>query len=136
MMNEYIKNITNFAKKYDLQFVLNGTVGFGRECIGLLYGYNYVSYNPTMDCYDKDGNWYYKNDPEFYDERLYKIRPENAYHKSPCLAVLGCDEDKIRQLSDWVTALEELGIEMVTITETRESALSHGEEIKTIKVKK
>lgn len=69
----------------------------------LLGGTNYVDYNPTCEpSYD-----YVE---EFYDERFYGIAPEKSYHKHNCLAVLGRDEDSIRQLSDWVDKLNELGV--------------------------
>lgn len=95
-------NIQEFANRFKLIFEDEGECGFGRECVGLTNGTNYVDYNPM--CYSNDD--YVK---EFYDERLYDIAPEKAYHKHDCLAVLGRDEDSIRQLSDWIDKLNELG---------------------------
>lgn len=94
--------IKEFADRFKLTFEEEGECGFGRECVGLTVGENYVDYNPsTYSDYE-----YVK---AFYDERLYDIPPENAYHKHNCLAVLGRGEDAIRELSEWVEKLNELG---------------------------
>lgn len=99
-LDECRSNIQKFANRFKLIFEDEGEVGFGRECVGLTNGNNWVDYNPTKDLeYIKD----------FYDERLYNITPPDAYHKHDCLAVLGRGEGAIRQLSDWVDKLNELG---------------------------
>ena len=95
-------NIQEFANRFKLIFEDEGECGFGRECVGLTNGNNYVDYNPTCK-----PNYDYVEG--FYDERFYSIAPEKAYHKHNCLAVLGRDEESIRQLSDWVDKLNELG---------------------------
>jgi len=94
-------NIQAFADKFDLGFEEEGEVGFGRECVGLLKEDKYVDYNPTDSHYERL--------TDFYDERLDDITPPDAYHKHDCLAVLGRGDDAIRQLSDWVDKLIELG---------------------------
>lgn len=94
--------IKEFADRFKLTFEEEGECGFGRECVGLTVGENYVDYNPSTH---PD----YEYVKEFYDERLYGIPPENAYHKHNCLAVLGRGEDAIRELSEWVEKLNELG---------------------------
>lgn len=101
-IDECRANIQEFANRFKLIFEDKGECGFGRECVGLTSGTNYVDYNPTCEP-DYD---YVK---EFYDERFYNITPEKAYHKHNCLAVLGRDDDSIRQLSEWVDELNELG---------------------------
>lgn len=93
-------NIQEFANRFKLIFEDEGECGFGRECVGITNGSHWVDYNPT------DSNFEYL--PEFYDKRLYDIVPEKAYHKHDCLAVLGREDDSIRQLSDWVDKLNEL----------------------------
>ena len=95
-------NIQEFANRFKLIFEDKGECGFGRECVGLTSGTNYVDYNPICE-----PNYDYVEG--FYDERLYNIAPEKAYHKHNCLAVLGRDDDSIRQLSEWVDKLNELG---------------------------
>lgn len=95
--------IQEFANRFKLIFEEEGECGFGRECVGLSDGVNYVDYNPIdMVKYD-----YIK---EFFDERFYDIAPTDAYHKHNCLAVLGRGEEAIRQLADWVDKLNEIGV--------------------------
>lgn len=98
-------NIQEFANKHKLIFEDEGECGFGRECVGLLSGSNYVDYNPTNSV---DYNYI----EEFYDKRFYEITPENAYHKHDCIAVLGRGDDAIRELSDWVDRLNEIGVKV------------------------
>lgn len=95
-------NIQEFANRFKLIFEEEGECGFGRECVGLTNGNNYVDYNPT-----REPDYEYVDG--FYDERFYDITPSDAYHKHNCIAVLGRGEDAIRQLSDWIDKLNELG---------------------------
>ena len=101
-IEEYKANIQEFANRFKLIFEDDGEVGFGRKCVGLTNGNNYVDYNPTQF---PDFDYV----EEFYDERLFDIIPENAYHKHNCLAVLGNEETSIIQLSEWIDKLKELG---------------------------
>ena len=101
-IEEHKANIQEFANRFKLIFEDDGEVGFGRKCIGLTNGSNYVDYNPTQF---PDFDYV----EEFYDERLFDIIPENAYHKHNCLAVLGNEETSIIQLSEWIDKLKELG---------------------------
>ena len=96
------KVIQEFANRFKLIFEEEGQCGFGRECVGLTNGNNYVDYNPT-DSVNCD---YIK---EFYNDKFYDIAPADAYHKHNCLAVLGRGEKSIRQLADWVDKLNEMG---------------------------
>jgi hypothetical protein len=104
-VNECKLNIQNFANIHKLIFEEQGECGFGRECVGLTNGSNYVDYNPT---YEPD----YDYIEGFYDERFNDITPTNAYHKHSCIAVLGRGDDSIRQLSDWVDKLNEIGVKV------------------------
>lgn len=106
-MEQYIKNIQEFANTHKLIFEREGECGFGRECVGLLHGDNYVDYNPTDSVS-------YEPIKEFEDDRLYAIAPPLAYHKHNCLAVLGRGEKSIKQLSDWVDSLKELNVTIET----------------------
>jgi hypothetical protein len=54
----------------------------------------------------------YETIEEFSDENFWDIAPENAYHKSDCIAVLGRGDDAIRELSDWVEGLKGMGAEV------------------------
>ena len=130
-IEEYKANIQEFANRFKLIFEDDGEVGFGRKCVGLTNGDNYVDYNPTQfpdyNCVE-----------EFYDERLYDIVPENAYHKYNCLAVLGNEESSIIQLSEWIDKLKELGavIEKYKTGATGIQALISGTENYAIKLTK
>lgn len=101
-IEQHKENIQEFANRFKLIFEEEGEVGFGRECVGLTNGNNYVDYNPTCE-----PNYDYVKD--LYDERLYDIAPENAYHKHNCLCVLGRGESSIIDLSEWIDKLKELG---------------------------
>jgi len=123
--------IQDFANKFKLVFEDQGEVGFGRECVGLTNGSNYVEYNPT-------NSTTYERIEEFYDERLWDIVPENAYHKHDCLAVLGRGENAIRQLYDWVLKLTELNatVEKYSTGATGIQALFSGTQVPAVKIPK
>ena len=130
-IEEHKANIQEFANRFKLIFEDDGEVGFGRKCVGLTNGSNYIDYNPTQfPDYD-----YVE---EFYDERLYDIVPENAYHKHNCLAVLGNEESSIIQLSEWIDKLKELGavVEKYKTGATGIQALISGTENYAIKLTK
>lgn len=102
-LEECRENIQAFANRFKIVFDDEGECGFGRECVGIRHGDNWVAYNPV----NREDYEYIE---EFYDERLSEIAPKDAYHKYDCLAVLGRGEEAIRQLSDWVDRLNELGV--------------------------
>lgn len=103
VLEDYKKNIQEFADKFDLIFDQAGECGFGRHCVGIRKDNFWLNYNPIhMGTYEEI--------EEFYDERLNKILPEDAYHKHPCVAVLGRNEEAIRQLSEWIDKLKELDV--------------------------
>jgi hypothetical protein len=81
---------------------LNGEVGFGRECVGVLWQTHYV---------DTPGSGY--NDwPEGMngpDDRLMPPDDVDAYHKHDCLAVLGRDDQAIDGLLRWVQKIRDNG---------------------------
>lgn len=106
-IEEHKKNIQEFANKWKLIFEDEGEIGLGRECVGLLGGESYVAFNPLdlKECTTIE---------EYYNEELYSICPEDAYHKGDYLAVLGRGDDAIVQLSEWVTALKEMDAEIRT----------------------
>ena len=130
-IEEHKANIQEFANRFKLIFEDDGEVGFGRKCVGLTNGSNYVDYNPTQY-----PNYDYVE--KFYDERLFDIVPENAYHKHNCLAVLGNEETSIIQLSEWIDKLKELGavVEKYKTGATGMQALFTGTENYAIKLTK
>ena len=62
---------------------LEGECGFGRECVGILLNGAYPDYNDEV--------WV----------------PEDAYHKHPCVAVLGREESSVDQLFLWLQWFKE-----------------------------
>lgn len=106
-VEEHKANIEEFCERFELTFEDEGEVGFGRECVGILKGTNYVNYNPSLS----GGN--YDTIKELFDEEFYGLAPEDAYHKHDCLCVLGRSDESIKQLSEWVDALNEYGVEVV-----------------------
>lgn len=129
-IEECKENIQIFANRFKLIFEEEGICGLGRKCVGLTNGNNYVDYNPT------DNN--FNPIEDFYDERLYDIVPENAYHKHNCLAVLGRGDDAIRQLSDWIDKLNEMNavVEKYATGSTGIQALISGTHNYVIKIQK
>lgn len=77
--------LTEWAARYRCTLQLNGEVGIGRECVGILKGDTYIDYA------DEPGIW----------------TPEDAYHKHDCIAVLGHGADPLEQLYRWVKWLDE-----------------------------
>lgn len=104
---DYKKVIQDFANKHKLIFEDEGECGFGRECVGLTSGSNWVEYNPCDSIN-------YNRIEDFYCEEFYDITPEDAYHKHECLAVLGRGPEAIKQLGEWVTSLNEIGVTIET----------------------
>lgn len=86
--DEMIVYLTRWAADQGCTLDLKGEVGFGRECIGIVKGNQYVDTGLTLQDV---------------------LRPDDAYHKQDCLAVLGRDTDQLEQLYDWVRAIDEAG---------------------------
>lgn len=85
-----IEWMTVWCAKNDLKLVLEGECGFGRECVGISAEEKYPDY--MWD--DKDYNRIDKNGEVW--------TPPNAYHKYPCVAVLGRGEEAEAELFDWL----------------------------------
>lgn len=71
----------NYAGRTGVILKLDGEVGFGRTCVGIVINDTYLDY----DWLDNDV-W----------------TPDDAYHKHACVAVLGHGEDAESQLYDWL----------------------------------
>jgi hypothetical protein len=80
-----LKWMAEWVIKNNAQITLKGECGFGRECVGLLV-------NDTYPDYDEDV-WV----------------PEDAYHKYPCVAVLGRGRHAESQLYDWLKWFDKNG---------------------------
>jgi hypothetical protein len=70
---------------------LEGECGFGRECVGII---------ASNECYP-DYEWN-NDDYKRIDNNGDVWCPEDAYHKHPCVAVLGRGEKAELQLYDWI----------------------------------
>lgn len=90
-IKEMVSWIENWCTAEGLKLVLDGLCGFGRECVGVtsLNGETYPDYK-----------WYDKNYDRI-DNNGDVWCPPNAYHKHPCVAVLGNDDMAIKELYEW-----------------------------------
>ena len=89
-----LATMTEWASRFGCTIQPKGEVGFGRPCVGILYGQAYVDYDWEL------GIW----------------TPEDSYHKHDCLAVLAHPDNEddteaydaaMEQLWTWVTWLIE-----------------------------
>lgn len=100
--------MTEWAARYGCTVQPKGQVGFGRPCVGILYGQSYVDTN----------NGDYSTD---YECLAPPSGVTDAYHKHDCLAVLAHGEESadydaaLEQLYTWVVWLIEndYGVEVV-----------------------
>lgn len=92
---EKIQWMAVWAAKNRFQLVLEGECGFGRECVGISAENLY----PDYEWYDNNFNRI-DNNGEVWT-------PPNAYHKHPCVAVLGLGEESESQLYDWLKWFDE-----------------------------
>lgn len=87
----------SWARKNKCRLELNGECGFGRECVGIIANGLY----PDYEWYDEN----YKRVDENGDMWI----PADAYHKHPCVAVLGVGLVSESQLYDWLKWFDENG---------------------------
>jgi hypothetical protein len=78
---EKIQWMAVWAASNNLQLNLEGECGFGRECVGVSADGSYPDYMWY------DSNW------DRLDPNGEVWTPPNAYHKHPCVAVLGRGEE-------------------------------------------
>ena len=88
---EKIKWMAVWCAENGLRLTLEGECGFGRECVGVLSGDNYPDYE-----------WYDDTTYDRLDQNGEVWTPPDAYHKHPCVAVLGRGEDAESQLYTWL----------------------------------
>lgn len=91
---------------------LEGECGIMRECVGIISNDTYPDY-------------------EWYDAKYKRIDnngdvwvPEDAYHKHPCVAVLGRGEEAESQLYDWLKWFSDNGFTVETGTRDSIEGLS------------
>lgn len=87
---EKIAWMAMWCAKNGVALTLQGECGFGRDCVGISAGDKYPDYEWTDDEYDR------------IDSNGDVWTPEDAYHKHPCVAVLGRGEPAESQLYDWL----------------------------------
>ena len=100
---EKIQWMAVWAARNGLQLELNGECGFGRECVGVFVDGHYPDYE-----------WYDGETFERIDHNGDVWIPENAYHKHPCVAVLGRGEHAESQLYDWLQWFDANGFKLET----------------------
>jgi len=79
-----------FAKKNNAIINLNTSCGLGRPCVGLVVDESFPDYE------------WFGNDWERIDPNGEVWIPEHAYHKHPCVAVLGTGEAAEEELYEWL----------------------------------
>ena len=90
--SDKIQWMVAWATKNKVALDLKGECGFGRECVGVIAkpsGY------PEYE-------WYNEEDWSREDTNGLVWMPEDAYHKHPCVAVLGRGEKAEIQLYEWL----------------------------------
>jgi len=100
-----------WAAKHGVKLELEGECGFGRECVGI-----------TTEGHFPDYEWD-DEDYERIDENGEVWTPEDAYHKHPCVAVLGRGEDAEAQLYDWLKWFDGNNFTVETGDQTMDPAL-------------
>jgi len=89
--DEKIQWMAMWCAKNSCVLTLESQCGFGRECVG-------ISINSSFPDYE----WYDDETYERLDSNGEVWRPDDAYHKHPCVAVLGRGEDAESQLYEWL----------------------------------
>lgn len=90
-----------WAAKNGLQLNLEGECGFGRECVGVITEGIYPDYQ-----------WYDEATGKRADNNGDVWQPPDAYHKHPCVAVLGRGEGPESQLYDWLKWFDDNGFKL------------------------
>lgn len=99
---EKVQWMALWAANNGLQLDLKGECGFGRECVGVSVEGHY----PDYEWFDDD--W------EREDRNGDVWTPPDAYHKHPCVVVLGRGEDAESQLYDWLRWFDKNGFGLET----------------------
>lgn len=104
---EKINWMALWCTRHGVALQLVGECGFGRECVGITTQGSF----PDYEWYDEapGGNF------ERIDENGEVWTPEDAYHKSPCVAVLGRGEGAEGQLYDWLVWFDKNGFVVETV---------------------
>jgi hypothetical protein len=95
--DDKLKWMREWTERNGVTLELNGECGIGRECVGIIVSDLY----PDYEWYDS--NW------DRIDPNGEVWTPPNAYHKHPCVAVLGRGEDAEDQLYEWLRWFDDNG---------------------------
>lgn len=98
---EKVQWMAVWAARNGLQLDLAGEVGLGRECVGVASEGSYADYE-----------WYCEKTWERADSNGEVWTPKDAYHKHPCVAVLGRGEEAEAQLYDWLQWFDSKGFKL------------------------
>jgi hypothetical protein len=112
-----------WAAKHQASLMLEGMVGFGRSCVGILVGSHYPDWHAVTEDYT-DAWW-------VVEEARPPAEVEDYYHKHDCLAVSGHSYDALRQLYIWVQHLEANNVIIEVLARKSRSSLElmfHGTE--------
>ena len=109
---EKIEWMAIWCAKNKLQLVLEGSCGFGRECVGVVAEGSYPDYY-----------WYDHETYKRLDKNGEVWTPEDAYHKHECVAVLGRGEVAEAQLYEWLRWFDDHGF----VFESGDQPLRHDE---------
>jgi len=118
--------LMRWATRHGAALVLEGEVGFGRECVGIL---KYDHY-PSWRDFDRDRDW--AESEWVVPEAAPPEGVENEYHKSDVLAVLGRGPAAVHELYLWVKHLDEHGIGISSVPRkftSIEDRIFHGDEL-------
>jgi hypothetical protein len=105
---EKIKWMIKWAHENKVVLDLEGECGFGRECVGIVLNGSF----PEYEWYDDEYNEISGNDV---------WTPKDAYHKSPCVAVLGRGEFAEKQLYDWLKWFDDNNYKVSSVPNTEEA---------------
>lgn len=100
---EKIQWMALWAVRNNCALTLQGECGFGRECVGILVNDSYPEYE-----------WHDDETYERVDQNGDVWVPPNAYHKCPCVAVLGRGESAEAELYDWLKWFDDNGFVIET----------------------
>ena len=106
--------LKSWAAEQKCALQLEGEVGFGRECVGITFGNQYV--DMFLDWRDPG------YDANHATMRAFVYPPkgvDHAYHKHDCLAVLGRGNARVHELFLWVKKLAENNITVKVIDRPR-----------------
>lgn len=98
-----IKYMQDWCNENNLDLILQGECGLGRDCVGILSPLA-MAY-PDYILFDEEYN-------VIFGEEVWT--PEDAYHKHPCVAVLGLGEKAECQLYEWVKWFNDNGYICIT----------------------